>query len=330
MDFLKLAVTSLHKLVMYDSGVFYCAISKDSSFFQPYISGSIDEYYKREPFTGRETYLELNSTADKALVFKAADYRSGNVKIAEEPRSEFLSSEEEFHIICLRIIYKEQFLGEIYLHRSKDRPDFDENDIFILRLLQPHISNVFHLIHNYNAVKLFETDKKGLDKKGLCLFDSSLNLTAGNVAGLEMLNNSTVFGSSVLYHLKELMNDLLADKQANKADNLNTGVIFKSTGGDISAEIVMKLKNQGKKGCCFYVVLEYTDVNKVATDYKYKFTAREGEIIDGIIQGKSNQQISEMLNLSTNTIKTHMQKIFKKTGVSSRSELVYMLMLNKQ
>ncbi len=329
MDFLKLAITSLHNLVMYDSGMFYCAISRDSSFFQPYISGNIDGYYKKERFTERQYYLEYGFAGSEAVVYKASDYQKGTVTVPEEPRSGFLSEQECFHVACVRVIYRGQFLGEIYLQRSKDKPDFDERDMFMLRLLQPHISNVFHLIHTFNAVVLLETDKKGLDKKGLCLFDKDLNLTAGNVAGLAMLNGVTVFGSSVLYHLKEAISDMRDDASSKNASCMSSETFIKTAGGELYSEIIMKTKGYSKSDSYFYVVLYPLDENRVISEYRFKFTKRESEIIDGIIQGKSNQQISDMLNLSMNTVKTHLQRIFNKTGVSSRNELAYLLMLDR-
>ncbi len=179
--------------------------------------------------------------------YKASDYQKGTVTGPEEPRSGFLSSQESFHIACMRItFYKGQFLGEIYLHRSKDKPDFDERDMFILRLLQLHVSSVFRLIHTFNAVELLETDKKGLDKKGLCLFVRDLNLTAGNIAGMEIISGYTVFGSSVLYHIKEAMKELRDDKKTGGAP-ISCGEAFvKTASGELYAEIIMKEKTYAK------------------------------------------------------------------------------------
>ena len=115
-EFLKLAILSLHELVMYDSGLFFCAISRDSSYFKPYISGSIEEYYKKQNFSDRKEYLgqaELNEAGKEAYIFTSTEYSNGTVKIAEEPRSEFLLSSKEFHVACIRIVFKGQFLGEI-------------------------------------------------------------------------------------------------------------------------------------------------------------------------------------------------------------------------
>lgn len=58
---------------------------------------------------------------------------------------------------------------------------------------------------------------------------------------------------------------------------------------------------------------------------RYDITAREAEIILEIRQGKSNQEIADSLFISLQTVKDHAYKIFLKTGVKSRVQLVNMV-----
>ncbi len=51
-------------------------------------------------------------------------------------------------------------------------------------------------------------------------------------------------------------------------------------------------------------------------------TAREEEIVTLVIEGKTNRDIALRLTLSEHTIKNHLFRVFKKLGVSSRSELM--------
>jgi DNA-binding CsgD family transcriptional regulator len=50
-------------------------------------------------------------------------------------------------------------------------------------------------------------------------------------------------------------------------------------------------------------------------------TPRQNDIIKLIIQGLSNQEIADQLNLSVNTIKNHKQVLFRRTNVRSSVEL---------
>jgi DNA-binding NarL/FixJ family response regulator len=49
---------------------------------------------------------------------------------------------------------------------------------------------------------------------------------------------------------------------------------------------------------------------------------REREIVDLLVLGRSNKEMADQLCLSSDTIKAHLQHIFRKIGVSSRLEAV--------
>jgi DNA-binding NarL/FixJ family response regulator len=51
-------------------------------------------------------------------------------------------------------------------------------------------------------------------------------------------------------------------------------------------------------------------------------TGREQEIIDCICRGWSNQEIARQLALSENTVKSHLNRIFRKLHITSRSKLI--------
>lgn len=329
--FLKLAILQLHELIAYDSGMFYCAISSDCSFFKPYAAGRVEEHYQKQSFPERKDYLkekEEDGAGGEALVYKALDYSRGEVLVEAEPRSSFLSSQEDFHVVCARIVYKGQFLGEIYLHRSREKPDFDAADMFVLRLLQPHISTVFHIIHTVTAVNELETDGGRLASKGLCLLDKDLSLVGSNVTGLEMLKTQTVFGSSILYHVKRLCGDMLSEIKETSPMMLRTGN-WKTNNGSLLADIIYTREGVGRKKGQFLVTMEFEDGEQAIADYKFKFTKREADIIDGVIQGKNNAQLAETLHMSENTVKTHIRNIYRKVGANNRAELTYILMTSQ-
>jgi len=49
---------------------------------------------------------------------------------------------------------------------------------------------------------------------------------------------------------------------------------------------------------------------------------REREILGLLADGLGNKQIAARLGISTNTVKTHLELLFEKLGVSSRAEAV--------
>jgi DNA-binding NarL/FixJ family response regulator len=55
---------------------------------------------------------------------------------------------------------------------------------------------------------------------------------------------------------------------------------------------------------------------------RYGLTAREVEVLRLIAAGRSNPAIAEALCISPRTAQTHVQNIFTKLGVNSRTEAV--------
>ena len=55
---------------------------------------------------------------------------------------------------------------------------------------------------------------------------------------------------------------------------------------------------------------------------KYHITKREKEVINLICMGKTNKEIADQLFISVDTVKDHNYKIFQKTGVNNRTQLV--------
>ena len=55
-------------------------------------------------------------------------------------------------------------------------------------------------------------------------------------------------------------------------------------------------------------------------------TRREHEVLEWVVQGLSNREISDRMQISPHTVKNYILRIFDKMGVSSRAELVFMVL----
>lgn len=54
----------------------------------------------------------------------------------------------------------------------------------------------------------------------------------------------------------------------------------------------------------------------------FSLTSREKKIVYLVCEGLANKEIADKLNISEQTVKAHLHKIFKKLGVSSRTQLI--------
>jgi len=59
---------------------------------------------------------------------------------------------------------------------------------------------------------------------------------------------------------------------------------------------------------------------------EFSLSARERDVVQRILKGKSNKEIEQELFISSHTVKNHIYHIFQKAGVKSRGQLVSMVM----
>lgn len=55
---------------------------------------------------------------------------------------------------------------------------------------------------------------------------------------------------------------------------------------------------------------------------EFHLSEREIEVVDAILQGCNNPEVGKLLYISENTVKRHMNNIFRKTGTKSRYEMI--------
>ena len=66
--------------------------------------------------------------------------------------------------------------------------------------------------------------------------------------------------------------------------------------------------------------MEHGKARKPAAPHPMNLTAREREILQLLVEGQSNKEISEHLYLSEKTVKAHLAAVFRKLGVSNRTQ----------
>ena len=81
-----------------------------------------------------------------------------------------------------------------------------------------------------------------------------------------------------------------------------------------------------------YVYHSFSDDRSVLDEIVREFhiSRREQEIIELILQGKSNKEIKDLLFISFNTVKNHIYNLYQKLGVKSRGQLVHFILEGKK
>jgi DNA-binding CsgD family transcriptional regulator len=63
---------------------------------------------------------------------------------------------------------------------------------------------------------------------------------------------------------------------------------------------------------------------------KYNLSKRQVEIVEALLQGKSNKEIAILMDIKVNTVQVHLQNIYQKTGAPSRYALMALAGIGKQ
>jgi DNA-binding NarL/FixJ family response regulator len=116
---------------------------------------------------------------------------------------------------------------------------------------------------------------------------------------------------------------IVSDQAATELDDLPSGVYFIAKPFH-RATLVQLVQNAVQNARAFYnrsmPVAEQTEQKQHEAMPHQELTRRQHEILEMLVQGKSNRDIAAVLGLSENTVKVHVGSIFQKLGVHSRTE----------
>ncbi len=63
---------------------------------------------------------------------------------------------------------------------------------------------------------------------------------------------------------------------------------------------------------------------------RFGVTNREGEVLSWVAQGKTNEQIGAILSISPRTVDKHLERIYEKLGVETRTSAATFILTSNQ
>lgn len=239
--------------------------------------------------------------------------------------NDLLHNMDVYHEIALPLNADNQFMGVIGILEPKDK-GFTENQMLILDRLNKYISfnlkTYLNMTESKNESYIFKS----------CTYSSPI--------GVIVLNNKF----SVLHYNDIALNfcqDIInrnncpnyVEEVINKVSNkllqqaLNSNSYMDTFIDQYSFKINPFMVPNFNKGMeTYYSVYiqkissnECKKLTNAATFYN--LTEREVELISLVLKGYSNKEISDELFISTHTVRTHIQNIFKKMNVNRRTAL---------
>jgi DNA-binding CsgD family transcriptional regulator len=177
--------------------------------------------------------------------------------------------------------------------------------------------------------------KKGVSASksaaGFLLLDSSLSIVSFNGEAVQILSypdNVTILTNSDLLLTETIRSRLITQPSSGESVFVKQFKSGRRTYFCRAFLIDSHAKEPGQPTTA--VLLERGPSGLVLLSQvcqQFKFTQREREVLEYLLQGMSSKVIANRMNLSPSTVKAFVRLIMIKTGVSSRSAIVAKIMM---
>lgn len=125
---------------------------------------------------------------------------------------------------------------------------------------------------------------------------------------------SAVEAGAVGFVPKEASSDLLID-----------AIRITSHGGIYLPLSVLSEVTADGDGTFVPTAYHHGDDQATLTNRYPSLTPRQSDVLAGVVRGQSNKQIARALDISDNTVKQHLNSVYRELGVNSRTEAIYLL-----
>lgn len=150
-------------------------------------------------------------------------------------------------------------------------------------------------------------------KQGVCIFNCKFEIIYANNIAKQLLGNR-VSGlykqlKSVCRRFKTMVKETSLSNYSGTLSRQLTAINFTCFSFSSTGQIFIM------------IVFDYRLDARLEPKGKVTFTLREKEILRAVAAGKTNKEISEVLSIGFETVKSHIRNLLAKTGTSSRTEL---------
>jgi len=330
--FEKEVLQQLRNLVEFDKGIFL-TLKNDSSVDHIYGYQTDNEFLREytlkcrgiDPLVDFRHRATSRSLADQTL---AIGFHHSNKDRDRQLYKNFYIRYDIGH--CLMFPINERGDG-IRLYRSGSAAGFTEQEIEICKYVGTAIGDLYkhHLRDEEikSKAKLYNMIRNNM-YFGVLLFNCNFKLISYNKVGIERMNEIThEKGIEEMSHALTVIIKEMMENEAKSGQNLT---IYKIMENYIIELLINRELDEFGNIITHYVVFVYgrawfSSILTLSAEQvidHYELTEREKQLVNLILQGDSNQQISEKLFISTYTVKEHIKSIFRKMNLKSRGELI--------
>ena len=208
--------------------------------------------------------------------------------------------------------------GGFSFYRGKEKNDFSDTEIAIIRILQPHISNVLKyygnqadstsilfLLENYNCV-------------GLAIADKHFDIIRSNDT-FQFLASEKYKGVNIENRIYDLCAKLAKSEDDSIEHKFDDEAMYLEIRKVPSGSYTQL--GGGQFSCLLYDLSYFSTHTLNQAKKKYILTDREFDILQSVLKGKSNDEIAEELYLSLPTVKKYLASIYSKMEIKNQKQI---------
>jgi DNA-binding CsgD family transcriptional regulator len=209
----------------------------------------------------------------------------------------------------------------IALNRSQR--NFTERERLLLNLLRPHLIQAYwNAQHNNNLHQQVARLQQSIDHLGIIILDTSGQVQTSTTQATQYLTQyfpaPPLFGK-LPEHLQSWVNYQIA--------------CFTQATDHAAPPLPMRIEQNGKQLVLrltrdlahdqYVLIMEEQALALLTSLELLGLSQRESEVLLLVIQGKDNKAVAQHLSVNISTIRKHLENIYQKLGVQSRTEAVF-------
>lgn len=325
----------LDKLFDYEYGVY---MHYDAGQLIRGVFYNLAENYQLNDYKAHEKDDPLNKYIQSSDFYQRihSDDEDKSISIKDiMPYSDYEKTQHYKHLMNLNLYYQLTVYpnidntteDSIAVFRKKNDDDFTNRDRIILsyiaNVVSPILTKFKSTLHLKKKIEFFKSNNEILPF-GLVIYDEHFEVTDYNDLAIIYASSALVIPEltqldkgliNMIFDLEEKATfSLSGNSVIEKSINTYTFKLFPQHKISISEEI--------RKYYVLHIykskVIETTeDINNI-----FGLTQRELEIALSVIKGLSNKEIMQKLCISKSTTQTHLENLYRKAGVHSRTELI--------
>jgi DNA-binding CsgD family transcriptional regulator len=203
---------------------------------------------------------------------------------------------------------------------NRDRQNFTERDRLVLNLLRPHLSQAYKNTQQHHELQQqLSQVRQSLDRLGAIVLDSDGGIISISSQAIVCLENYFAKPTSLTQLPDRLrswveyqVNCLMQNSDLPKAC---LPLQIQQAGRELKIRLVVEVL-----GSRYLLLLEEQTQSSLSSLALLGLSQREIEVLVLVIQGKDNKAIASQLSVNISTIRKHLENIYSKFNVKSRTE----------